>query len=677
MSSVTDGRPALIVPAGARNGGGRSVAVGIHARPAAAPRAPLLSGPLRVHLSIVIVLLLIGVSVPLMWLAYDRGREAALADADQRMDLLSLQTIDRYRSLFGDGYQTVAMASAVRSLRTPPLVDLDAKIDFLTRALEGSAYLDGVYVAHPDGGFVHAVNVAGNPRWASALAAPRGTVYALRTIVRRGGGGGVSTWRFLDGQRRLLGQTSNDEVQFDPRPRPWYRSALKGAGTITVRPYVMATTRSLGVTLARPADEATGVVVGVDVLLETISHVLAEGAISAHATGYVFDDRRRLIVHSDPKEMASVLENLGTNARGAAATADGGDPALPAVRDLLDSASSYRDGIVSFSVGATPYVARLSRIDIVNRQEPGTIVIAAPLEDFVGESTRLLQNTLWISSLFLLAGLLAALLVARLVSNALFSLSDEARHIGKLEFGGGPRPMSLISEVNVLSGALSSAQTAIGTFALYVPRELVRRIVTSGLGGAEGAVRQDVTILFTDIRDFTTISEQRTPEEVVELLSGYFEMMNGIVEAHGGVIIQYLGDSIYAMWNAPTPDADHVEHGCRCALALALGVARFNAGNEAAGLPPLVTRFGLHTGPAVVGSVGATARRQYTAMGDTVNVASRLEGMNKEFGTTILASAAIRDLAAADFDFRALGQAQPKGRTGAIDIFELVGERAS
>jgi adenylate cyclase len=404
--------------------------------------------------------------------------------------------------------------------------------------------------------------------------------------------------------------------------------------------------------------------------------VLAEGAISAHATGYVFDDRRRLIVHSDPKEMASVLENLGTNARGATAAVDGGDPALPAVRNLLDSADSYRDGIVSFSLGAIPYVARLSRIDIVNRQEPGTIVIAAPLEDFVGESTKLLQNTLWISSLFLLAGLLAALLVARLVSNALFSLSDEARHIGKLEFGGGPRPMSLISEVNVLSGALSSAQTAIGTFALYVPRELVRRIVTSGQEGVEGAVRQDVTILFTDIRDFTTISEQRTPEEVVELLSGYFELMNGIVEAHGGVIIQYLGDSIYAMWNAPMPDADHVEHGCRCALALAEAVARFNAGNEATGLPPLVTRFGLHTGPAVVGSVGATARRQYTAMGDTVNVASRLEGMNKEFGTTILASAAIRDQAAEDFDFRALGQAQPKGRTGAIDIFELVGERA-
>jgi adenylate cyclase len=435
----------------------------------------------------------------------------------------------------------------------------------------------------------------------------------------------------------------------------------------------MATTKSLGLTIARPVGHAPGAVVGVDVLLETISHLLSEGAISSHANGYVFDGQERLIVHSDPKEMAAVLDSLGTNARGAAAVKDG-DPALAAVRELLDSPDSYRDGIVSFSVGEAPYVARLSRIEISDRIEPGTVVIAAPLDDFVGESARLLQNTLWISFLFLLAGLMAALLVARLVSNALFSLSDDARHIGNLEFDGQQRPMSMISEVNVLSGALAAAQTAIGTFALYVPRELVRRIVISGKGGADGAVRQNVTILFTDIRDFTTISERYSPEEVVELLSGYFELMNGIVEAHKGVIIQYLGDSIYAMWNAPTPDADHVTDACRCALALKDAVAAFNARNEGNGLPPLVTRFGLHTGPAVVGSVGAAARRQYTAMGDTVNVASRLEGMNKEFGTTILASGAIREQARQNFMFRSLGHAQAKGRVQKIELFELMSE---
>lgn len=157
------------------------------------------------------------------------------------------------------------------------------------------------------------------------------------------------------------------------------------------------------------------------------------------------------------------------------------------------------------------------------------------------------------------------------------------------------------------------------------------------------------------------------------LLTTYFELMNEIVERHHGVIVQYLGDSIYAMWNAPTADPRHVDDGCRCALALKAAIDDLNARSRADDRPELVTRFGLHTGIAVVGSVGALSRQQYTAMGDTVNVASRLEGMNKQFGTTILASGAIREQASAGFEFRALGSAHAKGRTAELAIFELAG----
>ena len=127
------------------------------------------------------------------------------------------------------------------------------------------------------------------------------------------------------------------------------------------------------------------------------------------------------------------------------------------------------------------------------------------------------------------------------------------------------------------------------------------------------------------------------------------------------------------MWNAPTGDIEHVDHGCRCALALKAGVDAFNERNRRAGTPVLITRYGLHTGTAVVGSVGALNRRQYTAMGDTVNVASRLEGLNKEFGTTILVSGAIRERVGQAFAFRPLGAAQAKGRAAAVELVELTG----
>jgi adenylate cyclase len=161
---------------------------------------------------------------------------------------------------------------------------------------------------------------------------------------------------------------------------------------------------------------------------------------------------------------------------------------------------------------------------------------------------------------------------------------------------------------------------------------------------------------------------------VVDTLSAYFEILNTIAERHGGTVVQYLGDSIFVMWNAPVEDERHAENGCRCALAMKAAVDALNAQNARTGRPALFTRFGLHTGPAVVGSFGAISRQQYTAMGDTINVASRLEGLNKQFGTTILASAAIREAVGNRFAFRPLGLVQVKGRAEKVDIWELAGE---
>ena len=303
-----------------------------------------------------------------------------------------------------------------------------------------------------------------------------------------------------------------------------------------------------------------------------------------------------------------------------------------------------------------------------------SIVIAAPVGDFTAANEALLRQKLLVAGILVVLGILTALLISRRISRALVALTADANQIGNLEFQSRGLTHSWISEINMLARALSSARDAIMTFAVYVPRELVRQIVASGQDAVTNATRREVTVLFTDIRDFTTISEKHSPEAVVDMLSAYFQAMNIIVQRHNGVIVQYLGDSIFAMWNAPTENRDHVGDGCRCTLELKAVIDAFNAANAGAGRPELITRFGLHTGVAVVGSVGAEERRQYTAMGDMVNVASRLEGMNKQFGTTILASAAVRERAEnlPGIAFRPLGAASAKGRHEQIDVFEMV-----
>ena len=360
--------------------------------------------------------------------------------------------------------------------------------------------------------------------------------------------------------------------------------------------------------------------------------------------------------------MEEYLENYGASVRDGSGPS-GSDPVVEAARQMLNEEYDERGRTVSFLVDGEPYVARISTVGFSDLVAPNTIVLAAPVEDFLGPSLRLLFKNLAIAGLFLSGGILAALLVARLISRAMLALSEDARHIGNLEFAGRTSGTSWISEINTLTSALTSAREAIKTFALYVPRELVRKIVTAGQATAGAAVRQEVTVLFTDIRDFTTISEQHSPEDVVRMLSDYFQLMNEIVVRHNGVIIQYLGDSIYAMWNAPTPDPTHVDDACHCALDIKAEIDDFNRRRRGEGQPELVTRYGIHTGVAVVGSVGAQSRQQYTAMGDTVNVASRLEGMNKQYGTTILVSGAVHDQACAPFVFKAL--VSHKRRAGA------------
>jgi adenylate cyclase len=379
--------------------------------------------------------------------------------------------------------------------------------------------------------------------------------------------------------------------------------------------------------------------------------------------------RDRAFAANDP----AVVEDIV--ARGALEAAPGADPLLAAVRTLLaTSPDTSGDSPVEFRVGKEPWLARVSSAGFSNLLEGNHIVIAAPVSDFTAASTALLRKTLGVAAALVLAGIAIALVISRRISDALVALTADANRIGDLDFKSRPLTHSWISEINLLARALAAAREAIKTFAVYVPRELVKKIVASGQDEAGAAIRREVTVLFTDIRDFTTISEQRSPEEVVDMLSVYFQAMNAVVQRHNGVIVQYLGDSIYAMWNAPTENADHVGDGCRCTLALKAAIDRLNAENLAAGRPELATRFGLHTGVAVVGSVGAEERRQYTAMGDTVNVASRLEGMNKQFGTTILASQAVKDRAEnlAGVGFRPLGTASAKGRHEQIQIYELV-----
>ncbi len=204
-------------------------------------------------------------------------------------------------------------------------------------------------------------------------------------------------------------------------------------------------------------------------------------------------------------------------------------------------------------------------------------------------------------------------------------------------------------------------------FSRFVNPHVVKELVTHGGLSRAGESRQ-ITILFSDIRGFTTLSEKRTPQQIVALLNRYFTLQVEVVFRHGGSLDKFIGDCIMAFWGAPLDDADHARHAVEAALEMADVLQRFKheLGEQDSGFD---VGIGIHSGPAVVGLIGSEQRREYTAIGDTINLGSRIEGLTKGV-SRILVSRDTKELCGDAFDFIPHGSFKVKGRDQEVELFE-------
>ncbi|KAJ3164510.1 hypothetical protein HDU88_005387 [Geranomyces variabilis] len=234
------------------------------------------------------------------------------------------------------------------------------------------------------------------------------------------------------------------------------------------------------------------------------------------------------------------------------------------------------------------------------------------------------------------------------------------------------QPPFVLKEIQLLNTAMDAMTSGLKSFSKYVPLDVVALLVKMKREAVLGVDEMSLSIFFSDIANFTTIAESMSPQQLVLVMSEYLSEMSSIILESQGIVDKFIGDAVMAFWNAPLYLDEHAIVACDAALKSQERLRQMRADWLEKGYPEIRARIGLNTGPALVGNLGSPTRLNYTCLGDTVNLASRLEELNKRYHTSIIVSDAVRDQVHEYFVLRPLDYVAVKGKTVAKKCFELV-----
>lgn len=273
---------------------------------------------------------------------------------------------------------------------------------------------------------------------------------------------------------------------------------------------------------------------------------------------------------------------------------------------------------------------------------------------------------------------LRATMVGALVMLLLLSVNFSFWHSAHvvLPLANGMIAVALLYAMNMSWGYFVESRTKrqlTGLFGQYVPPELVEEMSRDPEHYSMAGRKAELTVLFSDIRGFTTISEGLEPNELATLMNQYLGAMTLVVRKHRGTLDKYIGDAIMAFWGAPVDDSEHAKHSILTGLEMHIALKELNTDLVARGWPELKIGVGVNTGPMTVGDMGSPVRQSYTVMGDAVNLGSRLEGITKQYGVGFIAGEATRELVKHEFVFRELDRVRVKGKDEPVGIYEPLG----
>jgi adenylate cyclase len=635
--------------------------------PGGASRNRLLT--FRTTVTLAVMALITSLALCLILVQYLALRAATQEAASAYMDATTTTTVDALRA------ELVEIGGIVRVLATNPfLADSDDRseiggaVDLFKVALRELPQADSLYVAYDNGGWLQVRGLATlDPAQRQRLSAPAGAAININ-LIRPTADGELPLRRiFEDEHGDKIEQLDLWDYGYDARRRPWYQDTLAAKRSLVSPPYASFSLGVPMITLSAPLHGKVRGVIAADLKLDSFSKFVSAHRPGANGTAILFDPSGRLLAHP---EFPRLIDYAMTHPA---------HPNLPTVTEL-------RGGVVSAVIkgwhgeasyegdirgdDGHDYLFRLRKVSLGDDYDAYLLLVAAS-DDFVHAVRSLQTKAIWLAVFAGGCFLPLVWIFGGGMSRSLQQITAQAARVRLLAAPDIP-VRSVIREIDELGMTVSLAQRAVWSFARFVPKEIVRGVIDGVISAELGGTRREVSILFTDVQNFTGIAEAAEPDVLMRQASRHFAALCEAFLAEGGTIDKFIGDAVMVFWNAPRLQPDHVERACRAALAAKAASESLNLAFTAEGLPAFVTRIGLHVGEAIVGNLGSEERMDYTVLGSSVNLAARLEGLNKEYGTSVLVSDAVRERAQRHFRFRPVASVTAKGMTSETRVYELV-----
>jgi adenylate cyclase len=611
------------------------------------------------------VLLTVPVLAVIIVVNYVANDRIARVKGQELVERFRLEAIDSVREIF-DPIKSMVRVAAMLGEQQDDFYADNRSMKYFETILQHSPRIVSAYVGLNDGQFRQARRLSPDAVLFGKQV-PAGTRFSYHWLEYPDGGGAVDHNVFLDANGQGLG-AQQAPTAYDPRNRMWYRATVEANGLYITDPDVFATLGLIGFTVAQPftKDGEVRGVVAIDITLDGLSQYIAEHKVSPNTLSYVLDQDGRVLAASDLSKTY---------------TADKGKVDLRHISDLANElpALAYgahpRNGgsnLYTFTYDGREYFSSLSTLpaDFGKRWQ---LFIVTPVSDFTGAFDRNNRLLLTVGIVATLLALTVIYFLSGMLSAPLERLAAKVTMIEKMD--GAPLPLvrSKVREIDVLARAIDTLDSAVKSFAAFVPVGLVRELLTTDAKTQLGGHSRFLTILFSDLEDFSSLSERIPTQALLQRVSRHLDLVIRSINQEHGTIDKFMGDGVMAFWGAPALLEDHALRACVAALRIQRGMEQLNAQWKAEGNEPLRVRIGIHCDAVLVGNIGSRERMSYTVLGDGVNVAARLEGVNKEFRTTICISHATFREAGEHLCVRPIDEVTVKGRRGLVPIYELLG----